>query len=644
MPLYRFTEQENGESLIDKGFSQLVLKLLDDTKDRNKHDTYIEAVNHADEMSVHLYGKKPEKLLNVVRPREDQETKTYRLAAYQATTKATAGKALSVAQKIFNPTLYNIQWPKEESAKELQKYTEENYPKYNSVIEFLQKVALKKMMADPNGVMAVTVSNANIPDDVRPEAIVKLYGSRSLWWYDDNMFLFFKRKERAMKGGDIFYFDYYDNEFIVEFSAQKISLNNISIIQESIYRHNCGSVPAWFLSGVPEVMDNGIEIYKSFFEPAVPFWNLAITHESDLFGAYINHLHPIRTELAEECDYIQEGQKCKRGTIHLRDGGALECPSCHGSGLKSVKSPYGVYRYNKEKLSEGTATLEPVTYVTVPTEPTKMLEERVEKQHLKGLYALNMDILDKVGENQSGVAKVIDRGELYDFLYNISSVMFDVHLENIFYYFNKIMFGVSDLSKGKQNEKNLPVINKPVQFDISSAMEMMEQLKMAKEAGLNPQYMREKQKGVNDKEFANDPELKRLMGLMIELDPCPEYSVEELDLLGGRSVPKKFIVIHHNIEYLVEQAIEKDGEKFFNLPKNKQFEVISKLADDLIEEEIDEKLDTSAIETEDANDNTPNPSGAIGEPSPNGQPAIGQANQGGPSVVIKSGGSPAKVA
>lgn len=593
MPYYKLDEEKK----LVSGFLDLLRLLLKDDKDKNKHETYIDSVEHAEEMSVHLYGVKPEKLLNVVRPREDKETKDYRLSAYQATTKATAGKALSIVQKIFNPTLSNIQWTGEGNSKELQKYTMQYYPKYNSVLQFLQKVALKKMLADPNGVMAIGLVNPNIPDTERAQPIVKIYGSKNVWWQEDNMYLFFKKEETPIKGGKIYYFDYYDKDFIIEFSARIVGADNIEVTEISKYFHGCESVPAWQLGGVPEMLDNGLEIYKSFFEPAVPFWNLAITHESDLFGAYINHLHPIRTELSEECDYIEEGQKCKRGTIHLAAGGNKECPSCSGSGLKSVKSPYGVYRYNKEKLSEGTATLEPVTYVTIPTEPTKMLEERVERQHEKGLYALNMDILNKIGENQSGVAKVIDRGELYDFLYNISSIMFSVHLENIMDYFNKFMFSVSATSKGDTIDKNTPTINMPVQFDISSAIELITQLKEAKDAGLNPQYLREKQKSVNDKEFASDPELRRKMSLMLDLDPCPEYNVEELDLLSGRTIPKKFIVIHHNIEYLIEKGIEETGEKFYDLPKEKQFEIIDKLAEKFIEEELDEKLDTSAIET-----------------------------------------------
>lgn len=593
MPLY--VEDQENDNLLAADFVELVRELIDDKKGEKRHQTYFDCVKHAREMSVHLYGVKPVELLNMVRPREEDETKKYRLDAYQATTKATAGKALSIVSKIFNPTLYSIQWGSEGNSQALKEYTTEKFPKHKSVVTFLQQVALKKTLADPNGLMAIYVPSPPKSDLQRAEPIIKLYGSENIWYYDEDMYLIFKKKEKDKKY-EWFYFDYYDKFKQVEFRATNLTRKNTIIEEEMSYTHNLNYLPLWQLGGVPEALDSGCEIYKSYFEPAVPFWNLAITHESDLFGAYINHLHPIRAELAEECDYVENGQKCKRGSLIFADGNKKSCPSCGGSGLKSVKSPYGVYRYNKEKLSEGTTALEPVQYITVPTEPTKMLEERVEKQHERGLYALNMDILNKIGENQSGVAKVIDRDELYDFLFSISSLMFG-HLEKIFSTINDIMFRTGDLATKKEPSKNLPKIQQPTQFDISSAMELISEMKEGKDAGLSPQYLREKQKTVNDKEFASNPEVKAKMALMTELDPCPDLPVDDLSVVGGKFIPKEFIIIHYNIEYLVERLMEDKGEKLKNMSHKEKFEEIRKLAESEIEAELQETIDISAIET-----------------------------------------------
>jgi hypothetical protein len=269
--------------------------------------------------------------------------------------------------------------------------------------------------------------------------------------------------------------------------------------------------------------------------------------------------------------------------------------------------------YNRDKLStESGAGLTPVEYITVPVEPTKMLEERIEKLLEKGLYALNMDILNKIGENQSGVAKVIDRDELYDFLYRISVVMFDVHMANIYDYTNKQMFGVSN--KGKNLDKNLPDINKPVKFDISSTLEIMEEMKLAKDSGANPQYIREKQKQINSKEFASSQGIKNRLDLMIDLDPSPELDVESITLLvDKKQILKLDAIIHHNIEQLVDRALE-EKQGFEKMKKTDQLEVLREYAEELVEE-MKETLDTTAI----------NETGNTGQPfGPNNQGGNGQ--------------------
>lgn len=596
----RYTYDKETGLINDEDFLSFLAKSMSDEKIR--HDCYFKCVEHAEDMGVHLYGDIPNKILDTVRPREEKETKDYRKSIYQPTTQSTAEKGVAILSKIFNPTLYSIQWKSNNpSSDALMKYTMENYPEYNSVVAFLQQTALKKMLADPNGVIAATITNYEIIDIERPEPIAIIYGSKNIWYQDRNIFLIFKRKEEpsSLQGHakyPIFYFCLYDKEKIVEFTAQKVSQDKVEVIETAKYVHNFGQVPVWHLRGTPEAMDNGSIYYKSFFNAAIPFWNKAIHHESDLDGAYINHLHPIRAELAEECDYIENGQRCKKGSIVFPDGKTNICPSCHGSGYRSVKSPYGVYKYNKEKLStEGTSSLTPVQYITVPTEPTAMLERRVEMLLEKGLYALNMDILNRIGENQSGVAKVIDRDELYDFMYRISTVMFDIHLTNIFYFFNKYMFGISD--KAKSNE-NLPEINKPVQFDISSALEMMEEMKAAKDAGVNPQYLRQAQKEVNDKKFASSPDIKAKLDLMIDLDPAPEYDLETVKLaVDSGLLPKEYAVIHVNIEYFVDRALF-ENPKFSDLPKEEKMKVLTKYAEELMED-MKPVLDASAIEEND---------------------------------------------
>src|SRR5690606_29531227 len=203
-----------------------------------------------------------------------------------------------------------------------------------------------------------------------------------------------------------------------------------------------------FLRGKSKSVGNGDIWYESFVSPALAHWNLAVIHESDLLGAYITHMHPQKYELAEECNYQWKWEgmmyPCRGGKIIYggKDGKSeMECPHCRGTGYHAVKSPYGTYQFNKEKLSSGEPLgLTPVGYITVPVEATKLLEDRTREMNKKAMWALNMDVEDKVGENQSGVAKVIDRSGQQDTIFTIGSVVFDVHLPNQFYFINKYKF------------------------------------------------------------------------------------------------------------------------------------------------------------------------------------------------------------
>jgi hypothetical protein len=261
----------------------------------------------------------------------------------------------------------------------------------------------------------------------------------------------------------------------------------------------------------------------------------------------------------------------------------MQCPSCGGSGYKgAANSPYKIIRINRDKIpgqNDAGNFPVPAGFITVPTEPTDLLDKYVDKQHSKGLAALNMDIIDKVGENQSGIAKVIDRGELYDFLSRVSSVVFDVHLTNIFYYFNRMMFGVSD---GDNVDKNLPTVVKPVQFDVSSTFELINQLTSAKEAGMNPNYIKQAQREIVAKKFT-DPVTRQKQSLILELDPLPDYEPDVINIQADRGTYKKTdVVIHFNIATFISRAYNEQRDKFLNMSKEDQRKVLEGYANEII--------------------------------------------------------------
>jgi hypothetical protein len=109
---------------ITEELKQKLLKVVKDDKDKEKHHLYKAAKEHFEEMSWHVYGKKPERLLNRVRPREDPAIKQYRLDSYEPITKSYCKKAISICHKVFNPKLNTIRFDNSKKQSEiLKKYT-----------------------------------------------------------------------------------------------------------------------------------------------------------------------------------------------------------------------------------------------------------------------------------------------------------------------------------------------------------------------------------------------------------------------------------------------------------------------------------------------------------------------------------------
>lgn len=568
-------------------------------REKYRHPLHQLACKLAKEMSVHVYGTKPDELLARVRPGEDAEITNYRLDNYEPTTKAPAGKAIKITSKIFNPNLSSIVFPPDnENSAKLRDYTMLYYPTYNSIVVYNKDVTLKKMIADANGLMAVKPMRAPRNDAERVKPVVVIYGSEAIWNWDDDHFLINTGIEKS-KDGEFFTFEYYDSQRWVRFVANSPKEDEINIEELESYttnfldKDNQPEIPAWRLRGNVIALDTGEVLYESFFADAKPHWNLAIIHENDVIGAFIKHMNPQRYVVGEECNYQENIDgiltRCYGGVLRYteKDGkpGIRTCSKCNGLG-RIASSPFEDHIIQKAKLDEFQgSSMDPIGYVKVPVDATKLLEERAERMIKKGSSAINMDVEDEIGENQSGVAKVIDRSAQSDTLYDIGSVMFDVHLQNQFYFINKYMNAVVDQAAGRDAEKNLPQINKPTRFNIESIAELVNNFKVGKDSGLDRNFLKAKMLELLTRDLDTNPQLKDYYSGVIGLDPLFGLSVDDIDaLLAKGTVRKTDAVIHYNIGPFVDRALS-DNKKFFTLDKQMQLEKLNVYADELIQEE-----------------------------------------------------------
>lgn len=581
----------------DAEFNDILIKVI---REKYRHPLYEPAVKLAKEMSVHIFGDQPKELLSRVRPGEDEQITAYRLANYEPTTKAPAGRAIKIVSKIFNPNLSSIVFPSEnESAQRLQDYTLYYYPNYNSITVYNKDVTLRKMLADANALMAIKPQRVPRTDAERVKPIIVIYGSDAIWNWDLDHYLINVGIEEIPDQGKWFIFEYYDAYRYLKFRAMSPKEETLQIEElesyatEFVDKESQPEIPAWRLRGNSIALDNGEVMYESFFADAKPHWNLSIIHESDVIGAFVKHMNPQRYVIGEECRNEEEHDgilyKCRSGFLRATKDGKPHsygtCDQCRGLG-RVASSPYEDHVILKSKLDEFEGQkMDALGYVTVPVEATQMLEARADRLIKKGSAAINMDVEDEIGENQSGIAKVIDRSAQSDTLYDIAMVMFDVHLQNQFYFINKYQNLVADRAAKRDPEKNLPQINKPTRFNIESITELVSNFKAGKESGLDRNFLQAKQKEILTRDLDTNPELKKYYSVLIDLDPLFGLTVDDLNSqLSQGTIRKTDVTIHFNLKPFVDRAIGED-KSFLDRKKEEQLLKLEQFADELIASE-----------------------------------------------------------
>ena len=577
------------ELAITEQLKKQLLALLKDEKDESKHEHYKAAKDHFEEMSWHVYGKKPAKLLERMRPREDPAIKQYRLESYEPITKSKCKKAVSILHKIFNSKLYSIRFTDEKKKEEeiLKDYTLENYPRFNSIVNYFANYILKKMIADPNGLILVQPIYYEIKGQDRVKPIMTCYNSEKIHQISDEYILLFDKCVHGTQSKN-WYYTYADKVGIYKLIITQQNTNSeaATVTTEQSYIHNFGVIPAWQLGG--EYSEEQYGLLESYFFDAVPYWNEAINDHSDVNGNYRMHINSQRWEIADECEYVEHSEtghyQCDGGYIfNVAEGKKYKCHSCGGTGYKkSGTGPYDVVQIDRQKaLEPENVPLPPFGYVAPPVEGLKMLEERVYKSLEEGLSAINMDIVNKIGENQSGISKEYDRSELNQFLQKIADQFFEIHLVNAYHYFVKYMFGVQ-IPNPEELEKIEPEISKPTQFDVWSTTELTKQLEEAKTANLNPSYQKAKQIQIQSQEFQTHPSLLKKLNTELMLDPLAEHSRDDISaMILNKTITQETAIIHDNISFFVDRAIVEDN-KFLEKPPSDQYEVLKKYAAEVV--------------------------------------------------------------
>ena len=575
-----------------KNFNDYVKQIVKTGSTPKRHKFYKQTVKAAAQMGVHIEGFEPKALLEIKRPNEPKEVREYRLSIWKAVTKSASDKVINTVGRIFNKKFFRVEFPENPSivpdSEDLGKFFNEHYGVYRSIWIFIKETLLKLTFSDPNAVCLVVPQNMNAEGKEFFAPLPLIYRSATVVdFVDGEYYTIYVPEGQPAKGakrkGSLLIVD--------RFNLRAWTVSGSSIKLKLDLQHNLGIVPAFRLGGQVEG-DRSPYYYSSFVSGIQPHWDKAITMISDLDGSIVNHLFPERYEWQDTC-----GNCSGVGKIEIDPLGAVtaankvrsvKCNSCAGTGWVTNKSPYGVISLKRDALNPEVAPpTPPADYITKDIEPIRELKKLIATEILSGYSAINMEILHKVGDNQSGVAKTIDRQDLDSFLMRISDHVFDYQVANIIEITAR--WRLSNLLGETQLDAyiNDIKISKPKEFNVVGMDTLVEELKQAGTSNVSSNYYKHIETELVNNKFSNNEEARKKNLAIIRLKPFPNKSIDALlSAKAMNAIKEQDLIRNENIDDLVDIAIS-ENDAFLNLPFLEQLEKINAIIDkDFLKEPI----------------------------------------------------------
>ncbi len=183
-----------------------------------------------------------------------------------------------------------------------------------------------------------------------------------------------------------------------------------------------------------------------------------------------------------------------------------------------------------------------------------------------------MEFLAETPIAQSGVAKQVDREELYSFVHSIA--------EDVVRIMDEVSYDVLAWRHYAQNvdvNELLPYIPVPERYDMLSGKVLVDELTSMVQAKVDPAIINAAQIELADKKF-NESKVKDLVILKLKLDPfagVPEENISLQRTFGA--VDQNDLVVHANISKFVTRALS-EVEGFADLSYSEQEQIMQKYA------------------------------------------------------------------
>lgn len=556
-----------------------------------KHKAYDETVKIMNKLRVHADELMPEDLISRRRPSEMEDLLQYRKDIFEPITGGAISKVITSLAKIRKAPDWKMKYDENSiparvvEEERLQAYLEENFPDFKSFEKWTFDVAMRQYLIDPNGLIAVLPKFYNVAENEYLQPYPVIYNSDQVYEYEDGNFAVIKSTDQATytEKGNTFYNGeiwYCITAFKIQKWEQTSQAKEFTLTLD--YIHELGFLPVFRMGGLFYKNMDSVSLWKSRINAMVPRLNEAAREYSDLQAEVVQHVHSEKWMWAtQDCGHCHGTGYAVQVAGVVGTSNNQECPHCHGRGKIVSGSPFANIVLSPEMAGEKTVPMPPAGYIQKQVEIVSIQDKRVDDHIYKAYAAINMEFLAQTPLNQSGKAKEVDRDELNNFVNSIADDVVNImrRIINI-----TIEYRYRIIVPGKTERQSMaPSITVPDRFDLLSSDYLITDLEKAKNIPLNPVLVNEMMMGFAAKKFSDQPEVKAILQLLLELDPFPGLSEEDkITRLSNGGITKSDYIISCNIYQFVQQAIEefegKDRE-FIDLEFDDQKKVIQGYAD-----------------------------------------------------------------
>jgi len=504
-----------------------------------RHKYYKDAVAMEEALEIHADGDYPGALITDRRPAESAEIQAYRQKIFVPITKPVFSKVMNSLQKIRKSPDWSIAFKTElppsitdEESPEM--YLMRKFPRHGSITNWFFSVAMKQYLIDANAVVLTLPTRFEVAENEYYTPYPMIFESEYVIDYKEDKYYLLKNDDD-------------DSYWMVQPDVIQLFEVKERVAREVFQMVNpLGYIPVRTMYGL--VLENYRDgaLYESRISGIVPKLNEAVREYSDLQAEVVQHIHSTMWAFQP-----QQCGRCKGlGEVPRENSAPIKCPSCEGKGLMPL-NPYEHLILAQPRPGDTAVPTPPIGYVTKQTDIARLQEERIRQHIYDALAAINMEFLAETPLSQSGVAKQVDREELYSFVHSIAEdivrIMDEVTFDICAWRYIGITTDIRSL---------VPYIAVPERFDMLSGKVLVDELSQMTTAKVDPAIINAAQIELAGKKF-NDEDIKNLVVLKLKLDPfagVPEEAIALQQSFGA--IRMEDMIIHANINNFVTRALE----------------------------------------------------------------------------------------